>query len=51
MNLLHERTAHLCAELRLERMAIDYPALAQKAAEEEAIPPPRSMQPTGVGWG
>jgi DNA replication protein DnaC len=36
MNLQHERIAHLCAELRLERIAIDYPALAQKAAEEEA---------------
>lgn len=36
MNLQHERIAHLCAELRLERVAVDYPALAQKAAEEEA---------------
>ena len=36
MNLQHERIANLCAELRLERIAAEYPALAQKAAEEEA---------------
>ena len=36
MNLQHERIAHLCAELKLERIAAEYPALAQKAAEEEA---------------
>ena len=36
MNLQHERIAHLCAELKLERVATDYPALAQKAVEDEA---------------
>ena len=36
MNLQHERITHLCADLRLERIATEYPALAQKAAEEEA---------------
>ena len=36
MNLQHERIARLCDELRLERIATEYPALAQKAAEEEA---------------
>lgn len=36
MNLQHERITHLCAELRLERIAVDYPALAQKAVQDEA---------------
>lgn len=36
MNLQHERITHLCAELKLERIATDYPALAQKAVEEDA---------------
>ena len=36
MNLQHERITHLCAELKLERIATDYPALAQKAVTDEA---------------
>ena len=36
MNLQHDRIAHLCAELRLERVPVDYPALAQQAATEDA---------------
>ncbi len=36
MNLQHERIAHLCADLRLERIATDYPALAQTAVADEA---------------
>lgn len=35
MNLQHERISHLCAELKLERVATDYPALAQKAVTDE----------------
>ena len=36
MNLQNERITHLCAELKLERIATDYPAIAQKAVEDEA---------------
>lgn len=36
MNLQHERIAHLCQSLKLERVAQDWPHLAQRAATEEA---------------
>lgn len=36
MNLQNDRIVHLCNELRLERIAAEYPALAQKAVEDEA---------------
>ena len=36
MNLQHERLSHLCSELRLSGVAVEYPAAAQKAAETEA---------------
>ena len=36
MNLQHERLSHLCTELRLSGVAVEYPAAAQKAAETEA---------------
>ena len=36
MNLQHERLSHLCTELRLGGVAVEYPAAAQKAAETEA---------------
>ena len=36
MNLQQERITQLCTDLRLERIATDYPALAQKAVEDEA---------------
>ena len=36
MNLQHERLSHLCTELRLSGVAVEYSAAAQKAAETEA---------------
>lgn len=36
MNLQYERLSHLCTELRLSGLAVEYPAAAQKAAESEA---------------
>ena len=36
MNLQHERLSHLCTELRLGGVAVEYSAAAQKAAETEA---------------
>ncbi len=36
MNLQHERIAMICEQLRLTRMAADWPALAQEAAGSEA---------------
>jgi DNA replication protein DnaC len=36
MNLQHERIVQLCAELRLERIGAEYPALAQQAADTES---------------
>ena len=36
MNLQHERISHLCQSLKLERIAQDWPHLAQQAATDEA---------------
>ena len=36
MNLQHERIAALCAQLKLDRIAAEWPALAQDAARDEA---------------
>jgi len=36
MNLQHERIAHLCQSLKLERIAQDWPHLAQRAATDQA---------------
>ena len=36
MNFQHERLSHLCTELRLSGVAVEYPAAAQKAAETDA---------------
>ena len=36
MNLQHERIVELCRTLKLEKAAVDWPALAQQAASEEA---------------
>lgn len=36
MNLQHERIASLCGMLKLERIACEWPALAQRAAQQEA---------------
>jgi len=36
VNLQHERIAALCTELKLHRIAVDWPAIAQEAARKEA---------------
>ena len=36
MNLQHERIAAMCAKLKLERIAAEWPPLAQQAARDEA---------------
>lgn len=36
MNLQHDRIANLCSMLKLERIASEWPALAQRAAQQEA---------------
>ena len=36
MNLQHERIAAMCTKLKLDRVAAEWPPLAQQAAREEA---------------
>ena len=36
MNLLHDQIAELCHGLKLQRLAADWPGIAQRAAAEEA---------------